>query len=134
MRHILEIILGLPAGFLSREGQLTLQFNPTWPLQQYVGGAAVWNFMLAGLAIGLVVYIYRREARTQALRAVLGGLRLAILALVLLLLNRPVLTLGQARREPSVLAILIDDSLSMEVPDVDGPNGKPTGRLDSVVN
>src|SRR6202034_3942829 len=104
MHHVLEIILGLPAGFLSREGHLTLQFNPTWPLQQYVGGAAVWNFMLSVLAISLVVYIYRREARTRGMPILLGGLRLPILALVLLLLNRPILTLGQARREPSVLA------------------------------
>jgi uncharacterized membrane protein len=131
MRHLLELILGLPHGFLSRPGELTLQFNPTWPLQQSIGGAGVWNFLLAALALGLVIYIYRREARTRNLRLLLGGLRAAALALVLFLLNRPVLTLGQERREPSVLAILIDDSLSMKVPDVKAADGKPVGRLDS---
>ncbi len=134
IRRILEIILGLPAGFLSREGHFALQFNPTWPLQEYVGGAAVWNFMLAVLAVGLVVYIYRREARTQAMRLLLGGLRLGILGLVLILLNRPVLTLGQARREPSVLAILLDDSLSMEVPDAKTEDGQTKGRLDAAID
>jgi uncharacterized membrane protein len=133
-QRFLEIILGLPHGFLSRQGQLTLQFNPSWPLQQYVGGAAVWNFILASLALGLVVYIYRREARTRNLRLLLGGLRAGILGLVLLLLNRPVLTLGQERREPSVLAFLIDDSLSMKVPDAASADGKPQGRLDAVID
>jgi uncharacterized membrane protein len=133
-QRFLEIILGLPGGFLSREGQLTLQFNPTWPLQQYVGGAGLWNFILGGLALGLVVYIYRREARTRNLRLLLGGLRAAILGLVLLLLNRPVLTLGQERRDPSVMAFLIDDSLSMKVPDAVSPDGKPRGRLDAVID
>lgn len=131
-QRLLEIILGLPSGFLSREGQLTLQFNPAWPLQQYIGGAALWNFVLAGLALALVVYIYRREARTRNLRLLLGGSRAAILGLVLLLLNRPVLTLGQERRDPSVLAFLIDDSLSMKVPDAAMPDGKLKGRLDAV--
>jgi uncharacterized membrane protein len=140
MRHVLEIILGLPAGFLSRQGHLTLQFNPTWPLQQYVGGAGVWNFILAVLALALVVSIYRREARTPKMQWLLGGLRAAILGLVLVLLNRPVLTLGQTRREPSVMAILIDDSLSMKVPDAASGDGKSSadgqskGRLDAVID
>jgi uncharacterized membrane protein len=134
LQKILEIILGLPHGFLSREGELTLQFNPSWPFQQYVGGAAVWNFVLAILAVSLVVYIYRREARTRNVRLLLGGLRCTILLLVLFLLNRPALTLGQERRDPSVMAFLIDDSLSMTVPDVTAPDGNPRGRLDSVID
>ncbi len=132
---ILEIILGLPGGFLSREGQFTLQFNPTWPLQQYVGGAAVWNFILAGLALALVVYDLSArgaDAGSSAVRWGACGRRL--LGLVLLLLNRPVLTLGQERREPSVMAFLIDDSLSMKVPDAASADGKPQGRLDAVVD
>jgi uncharacterized membrane protein len=134
MRRLLEIILGLPSGFLSRSGHFTLQFNPSWPLQQYVGGAAVWNFILAVLALMLVIAIYRREGRSRRTRLVLGGLRAALLGLVLLLLNRPVLTLGQARREPSVLAILIDDSISMKVKDVTAADGKPAARLDAVID
>jgi len=133
-QKFLEIILGLPGGFLSRQGHLTLQFNPDWPLERYVGGAAVWNFLLAALSVGLVIYIYRREVRTRGFRVLLGGLRLAILALVLLLLNRPVLTLGQERREPSVLAFLIDDSESMKVPDAVSTDGKPLQRLNAVLD
>jgi hypothetical protein len=42
----------------------------------------------------------------------------ALLGFVVLLLNNPVLTLGQSRTEPSVLAVMIDRSMSMRVPDV----------------
>ncbi|MGD0541785.1 MAG: VWA domain-containing protein [Tepidisphaeraceae bacterium] len=134
MRRLVEFILGLPSGFLSREGHFTLQFNPSWPLQQYVGGAAVWNFVLLAVALALVVAIYRREGRTRRTRVALGVLRAGLLGLTLVLLNRPVLTLGQARREPSVLAVLIDDSISMKVKDVTAPDGKPLSRLDAVID
>jgi uncharacterized membrane protein len=133
MHRVLEIILGLPSGFLSRQGHFTLQFNPSWPFQQYVGGAAVWNFLLIVLCGALVVTIYRREGRTRRTRVILGLLRGALLGLALLLLNRPVLTLGQARREPSVLAVMVDDSISMKVRDAASIDGKSGSRLDSAV-
>ncbi|MFT3787228.1 MAG: hypothetical protein QM770_13840 [Tepidisphaeraceae bacterium] len=44
-------------------------------------------------------------------------MRLLLLLLVITLLNRPNLTLTQGRVEPSVLAILVDDSISMRLPD-----------------
>jgi uncharacterized membrane protein len=134
MQRLLEIILGLQKGFLSQSGHFSIEFNSTWPLQKYVGGAAVWNFVLAVAALALVIYVYRREARTRRSRIILGILRGSLLALVLVLLNRPVLTLGQVRREPSVLALLIDDSISMKVKDVKGPDGKPVSRLDGVID
>src|SRR4051812_22300720 len=110
MNRFLEIILGLNRGFLSRDGDLTLSFNPSWPWQATLG-AGTWNFLLAILATGLVVMIYRREGRSRPVRITLGVLRAALLSLVIALLNRPVLTLGQSYTEPSVVAVLIDDSL-----------------------
>ena len=56
-----------------------------------------------------------------------------LLAFVIALLNRPVLTLGQSRTEPSVLAIVIDDSVSMSVHDA-GDAGNPQSRLDAASN
>jgi uncharacterized membrane protein len=132
--RLLEIILGLPKGFLSHEGSFYLQFNPTWPLQSYVGGATLWNLALVLGALALVVHVYRREGRTRRVRIILGVLRAAVLGLVLILLNRPVLTLGQVHKEPSVLAILIDDSISMKVRDAAGPGGKAASRLDAAVD
>ena len=134
MNRLMEIILGLQKGFLSREGSLSLQFNPSWPFQQSVGGAGVWNFVLGLLALALVVYVYRREARSRRTKIILGALRGSLLLLLLILLNRPVLTLGQARREHSVLAILLDDSASMKVKDAVNSDGKPSGRLDATVD
>lgn len=132
MHRLLELILGLDKGFLSREGELSLQFNPHWPGQEAVG-AATWNVLLA-IAIGILVwYVYRHEGRSKSVRITLGVMRGLLLAFVLALLNRPVLTLGQSRTEPSVLAVMIDDSISMRVRDAGkGPDGQPVSRLEAV--
>src|SRR4051812_32628236 len=127
MQRLLENILGLKNDFLSQEGEFSLQFNPHWPLQQYLG-AGFWNVLLGAVAVMLVVYVYRREGRSRGARVTLGVLRALLLAFVIALLNRPVLTLGQSRTEPSVLAVLIDDSVSMSVKDTreDTPDASPT--------
>src|SRR5437773_12055960 len=116
MHRFLELIFGLERGFLSREGELSLQFNPAWPGQQYVG-AVTWNFVLIALAAWLVWHVYRREGRSKPVRIALGIVRGFLLAFLIVLLNRPVLTLGQSRTEPSVVAVMIDDSISMRVRD-----------------
>lgn len=111
--------MGLQRGFLDREGELALRFAPPWPWQEAIG-AASWNALLIAAAALLVVMIYRREGRTRRARIGLGLLRGTTLGLVILLLNRPMLTLEQSRIEPSVLAVLVDDSISMRVPDAGG--------------
>jgi hypothetical protein len=116
VNRLLEILLGLNRGFLDREGDFSLSFNPVWPWQKMLG-ASTWNFLLIALAAGLVVAVYRREARARPVRITLGIIRAALLAIVIALLNRPVLTLGQSYTEPSVVAVLIDDSLSMRIRD-----------------
>ncbi len=132
MQRLLEILLGLEKGFLSRQGDLTLQFNPHWPGQQWVG-AVSWNILLVVLGMALVVYVYRREGRSRGVRIGLGIVRVLIIALLLVLLNRPVLTLGQSRTEPSVLAVMVDDSISMRVRDAGkAADGRPLSRLEAV--
>jgi uncharacterized membrane protein len=131
MQRILEIILGLEKGFLSKEGEFSLSFNPSWPFQQYIG-AGVWNFVLIVGAAALIFYVYKREARSRNVRVSLGVIRAALLAMVIALLNRPVLTLGQSRTEPSILPILIDDSISMRVRDtILHEGGTPQARLEA---
>ncbi len=132
MQRLLEILLGLERGFLSRQGDLSLNFNPQWPAQA-VTGAAIWNVLLAIAAVVLVVWVYRRDGRSRTARITLGILRAALLAFCIALLNRPVLTLGQNRTEPSVLAILVDDSISMRLRDAGDPKD-PTARLQAVQN
>jgi uncharacterized membrane protein len=133
MHHFLEILLGLERGFLSQQGDITWQFNPDWPFQaalQSIGGAAFYNLVLILAGLALIIYVYRREGRSGRVRTGLAVLRGLILLLVILLLNRPVLVLENDRKEPSVVAVLIDDTLSMSVPDVpDGPNRPPLTRL-----
>jgi uncharacterized membrane protein len=134
MQRLLEIILGLDKGFLSREGEFSLSFNPQWPWQEYVG-AGLWNFVVIALAAGLVFWVYRHEARSRPVRVSLGVIRATLLALVIALLNGPVITLGQSRTEPSVLAVMIDDSISMRVRDAATERtGEPESRLATVVD
>jgi uncharacterized membrane protein len=115
LANILERVLGLDKGFLSREGELGIDFNPHWP-----GPASLtpyWNILLAIAAILWVVYVYRRDGRSRPVRVTLGIIRGVLLAFVLFLLNNPVLTLGQSRTEPSVVAVMLDDSVSMRLKD-----------------
>src|SRR5678815_3511060 len=116
---ILERVLGLDNGFLAREGELGLDFNPHWPGPDSL--TPYWNILLALAAVLWVVYVYRRDGRSRPVRVTLGVIRGLLLAFVLFLLNNPVLTLGQSRTEPSVVAVMVDDSVSMRVKDA-SPN------------
>jgi uncharacterized membrane protein len=138
MEHFWEILLGLERGFLSRQGEWSWQFNPDWPFQKQLdplGGAVFYNLVLIALGLTLVVYVYRREAKPAKVRVLLAITRALLLGMVLILLNRPVLTLEQQRKEPSVLAVMVDDTISMSVPDVVAANhGPPRKRIDAAVD
>src|SRR4051794_31672614 len=162
MKRLLEWIFGLDSGFLNQEGDLSIQFHPRWPGQHALDaffskigfgniGASVWNVALIACAIALVYYVYRREGRGRyarlslaalrrgagapSPRLSLAALRLAILGFVIALLNMPVFTIGQSRTEPSVLALLLDDSISMRVKDVQPPGqDQPLTRMDAVLS
>lgn len=139
--RLIEFILGLDKGFLSRQGDWRLEFNPHWPGQQaldslfhQVGwGATLWNLLLGGLLMALVLYVYWHEGRGRSARISLGILRGLLLALVLVLLNNPVLTLYQSRTEPSVLAIMLDHTISMRVRDGANGDASPQTRLEAAV-
>jgi uncharacterized membrane protein len=92
----------------------TLAFRPT--VATFVATAVI-------VAIGVVTFrTYQRvRANTRPIdRAVLTGLRLTILAVLLLCLFRPVLVLSQVVAQQNFLGVLIDDSRSMEIADRDG--------------
>ena len=131
--NILERVLGLEQGFLAREGEIGLDFNPRWPGPDAL--TPYWNIALALAALMWVVHVYRREGRGRSVRVSLGILRGLLLAFVLFLLNNPVLTLGQSRTEPSVVAVMLDDSVSMRVKDVAPATGPeaPT-RLQAAID
>jgi hypothetical protein len=96
---------------LYQRGDLTLA--PVVPAA-VIGLAAVF-------ALALVVLTYRRlggVSRTD--RALLGGWRALAIAIVLACLLRPMLVLSTAVAQRNVLAILLDDSRSMRLADVNG--------------
>ncbi len=91
-----------------------IAFRPT--LATYLAALVV-------VAVGVVTYRTYREVRANSRpvdRLVLTGIRLTILALLVLCLFRPVLVLSQVVAQQNFLGVLIDDSRSMEIADRDG--------------
>ncbi|MFA7235521.1 MAG: vWA domain-containing protein [Phycisphaeraceae bacterium] len=79
-------------------------------------------FVLLAVAIAVawgVVALYRRETGQIPLRwrLILAGVRLLILALILLILLGPALAISTHRTIEPVVVVLVDDSLSMSVRD-----------------
>src|SRR5687767_7419229 len=115
---MLEFLLGHSI-WAFRSGELA--FARGWPL---------WVLVLC-MAIGLVaiaVTLLRRQL--SWLRALtLGALQFAFLALALLLLWRPVLNVEEIKDRQNVVAVLVDDSGSMNTSDE--PDA-PTRRAQAV--
>lgn len=131
MQRLLEILLGLDAGFLAREGDLGLTFRPRWPLQEAFG-AASWNLLLLTAGVLLVWWAYRRDGRKRSWKITLGTLRIGVLVLLIVLLNRPTLSLRKVRVEPGVVAMVVDTSASMQVADADDEEPRP--RIDAALD
>jgi uncharacterized membrane protein len=82
-----------------------------------------WAMLLGAVVVaGLVVAAYLRATGKTSLRdrVVLGGLRLAALALLGLALLRPTLLLSSVVPQRNYVGILIDDSRSMRIADASG--------------
>jgi hypothetical protein len=85
--------------------------------------------LLVAAVVALAVLTYRRirvnEGRLRD-RIILTSLRVAALALVLFCLFRPTLIVRAAVDQQNVVAVLLDDSRSMQIPDWNGqPRGSP---------
>ena len=103
-------LLGLPAG--ADAGVDSWALRPTglpdnlWLLM----GLAV----LAAVLVYLVVRNCRREGRTpRAVKALLGGLRIAVLACLFLVVLQPAVVMRRSETRYSTVAVLLDDTLSM---------------------
>ncbi len=89
----------------------------------FASDAAAWMAVGLGLLVAIPVLVGTWRLRAGARRrdrAVLIGLRVAAMALVALCLFRPALLLSEAAPRRNVLAVLVDDSRSMRIPDADG--------------
>ena len=81
-------------------------------------GHSPWLLLLCvAVAGGLTYWTYRSTVPSLSAkwRVLLGGLRFLALALICFLLFEPVLRQFQATEQPPVLAVLVDDSQSMQV-------------------
>src|SRR5215213_2537547 len=88
--------------------------------------------LLAGALIGVpavLTYAAVRGKSTRRDRWVLGGLRAAAIVLLVLCLFRPVLLLSAALPQRNYVGVLIDDSRSMQITDVDGRNPSGTAPM-----
>ena len=84
----------------------------------YVAAAAV------AVALALAMVAYRSGRGRPRDRAVLAVIRVALLAIILVCLFRPLLVVKAAVAQQNVLAVLLDDSRSMQIAD---DNGQPRG-------
>lgn len=71
-------------------------------------------------AAGLAIWAYRSGGGRPRARVVLAGIRLAILGIILICLFRPLLVVKAAVPQQNFLGVLIDDSRSMQIADVNG--------------
>jgi uncharacterized membrane protein len=90
---------------------------------RFAAPAGAWFAALAGLsAVAVAAVAYQRAPRrlTTRDRLVLTTLRAALVGLLLLCLFRPMLVLRAAVPHQNVIGVLLDDSRSMRIADVDG--------------
>ncbi|HXY35998.1 MAG TPA: hypothetical protein VEI07_17310, partial [Planctomycetaceae bacterium] len=114
----------------SDEALRTIEFD--WP-----GTALQW---VAGIGIvlalcSLAISVYRRDARESgpAWRYLLTGLRLAVIASLLVIAVNPQERTRQIAYRPSRVAVLIDTSLSMRFPESTArPSEAARTRADAV--
>ncbi len=88
------------------------RFAPT--MGSYLAAAAV------AAAAALSIYAYRTGIGRRSQRIGLAAIRLAILAILLVCMFRPLLVVKASVPQQNVVAVLVDDSRSMRIADVDG--------------
>jgi uncharacterized membrane protein len=108
---------------LERLFGLAFKFRPVIFAQGQLGFSPPWLAVLAVLAIAAVggaIWAYRRRSVSRAslrVRAVLLGLRLALIGVLVFCLCRPVLVLRAIEPQRNFLAVVVDDSRSMTIGD-----------------
>lgn len=109
--------------------EAVVQFLFKYPSRVFERGEFVLSPVIPPLIVGLValagialvIFMYRQvQGVTTRDRLVLGSLRLTALLLVLACLLRPTVVLSSAVAQRNLLAVLLDDSRSMRLKDVDG--------------
>ena len=85
--------------------------------------ASLFAALVVGAVVAAAIFTYRRVQVTDGRvrdRIILTTLRVAALGLVLFCLFRPTLAVRAAVNQQNVVAVLLDDSRSMQIPDLGG--------------
>ncbi|MDP2283466.1 MAG: hypothetical protein Q8L06_04950 [Pseudohongiella sp.] len=92
------------------------------------------SLLLFLLIPAVVWFLYRRTTRpiTRRWKNLLIGLRSAVLMLLLLLLMRPIITTFEVNPQETYLAVLVDDSASMQIADVAGFESRQQAVTDAL--
>ncbi|QOV89944.1 hypothetical protein [Humisphaera borealis] len=114
MQRLLEILFGAERAELPPGAETAVTFDP--PQWMGANAALINTLLIAGAAV-LVLWVYARDGRRPGPRIGLAALRVVLFAYLLTLINRPVLRVTETRSEPSVIAVLIDTSISGVVRD-----------------
>ncbi|MFZ4627963.1 MAG: hypothetical protein ACOYNR_06495 [Blastocatellia bacterium] len=130
MERLIEFLFKYRWSTFAR-GELGLAYRPAWwvMLLLLIGGG------------GLLAYLYWRPARVggrqgeeeagRTVRWLLIGLRASLLTVLVILLMRPILVLPAIIPQSTSLLVLVDDSLSMGLPEA-GREGRPEPRIEGV--
>nr|MBA3270682.1 VWA domain-containing protein [Acidobacteriota bacterium] len=103
--------------------QLLFEYRPVvfsqGELRFAAWGGSYVALVVAGLAVAAAIATYRTTGAKLKLRdrIVLAGLRVALIALVAVCLFRPVLVVKAAVAQQNFVAVLLDDSRSMQIAD-----------------
>jgi uncharacterized membrane protein len=110
-KSLVSWVLGIERGRLAQGTGMRLRFATPWP---------TWViFLFAALAAWLVFALYRREkgTATPGRKRFLAVLRLAIAAIVVVVLAKPILVADKSELKQAYVVFLLDDSLSMKIRD-----------------
>lgn len=109
LRHTAERLLGIAPARPGEDAAWRLRLDPFWP---------DWVLLLfAVAAAAFVIWIYQREGNTAStpFKLVLAAIRLALVALALLMLSEAVLSVDRTGLPYAV--VMVDDSASMALAD-----------------
>jgi uncharacterized membrane protein len=106
--------------------QLLFEYRPVVFSQgelRFAAWSGSYVALLLAIAAGIVAVVTYRTAgarlRTRD-RLILAGLRVALITLIAVCLFRPVLVVKAAVEQQNFVAVLLDDSRSMQIADLDG--------------
>ncbi len=102
-----------------------------WSLQPILNSYSVVALLAVGLVLALWVRPLFRQLNTARRRTLLT-LRVLVVLLVIILMLRPTHVSTQSKPQTAVLLVLLDQSISMRLPDVSGDHSRWDAQLETL--